>query len=155
MKPVPTDGNNRDRDATWSVVADVVWKFVLGFSFWWEMFGQFRARFGDRMDKGDSVLTGFEMGNDLVAERLPECRTAFLVDGNIAEDGESLRLGRDEDKNSVAALGLGHSQASKLTLGSGQSVNDLVMRDKYANLARRFAFGILDGLKQTLIVYLS
>ena len=61
---------------------------------------------------------------------------------------------REKDKNGVAALGFRHPQAAKLTFGSSQCVRNLVMGDKYANLARRFAFGILDGLEHTLIVYL-
>jgi len=134
MKPVPADGKIRHIDITWSVVADVVRKFVLGFSFWWKMFGQFRARFGDRVDEGDGVLTGFEMWNDLVPEGLPELRPAFLIDGNIAEDGECLRFGSDEDEYGVSGFGLGHTQTVELTLRSGQCVIDWVVGDKHAYL---------------------
>ena len=135
MEPVPADGNNRHIDATSSAVGDVVRKFVLGFFFWWEMFSQFRARLGDCMDKRDGVLTGFEMGNDLVPEGLPELRPAFLMDGNIAKDGECLRFGSDEDKNGVAGFGLSHTQAVELTLGSGQRVIDWMVGDKHAYLS--------------------
>jgi hypothetical protein len=109
-----------------SVMADLVRKFVLGFLFRRKMFGQLITRLGNRMDEGDGILTGFEMGNDLVTEGIPELRTAFLVDGNVAEDGECLRLGRDEDQNGVKAghLGIHEFLISTVHVGDAECAED-------------------------------
>src|SRR3954447_11690473 len=75
------------------------------------------SRRGDRFDDAFGELAVLESDGQLRRDLIPETGGHFLVDSLVAEDHETVLLGRDEEQHAVAQRRLGHAEALEGALG--------------------------------------
>ena len=99
-------------------------------------------QFADFLNTFDDGVTEFlilEMLAHSIDNLLPEFRAAFLVNRFVADHGEFVRPGRNENEHGIALACFIHSQAMKFLLRRDQWVCvQLAALDVNANLAGSF-----------------
>ena len=92
-------------------------------------------------DDGTTKILLLEMFAHSIDNLLPELLPAFLVNRCIADHGEFMRPGRNENEHGIALACFIHPQSTKFFLRRDQRVClQLAALDVNANLARSFRF---------------
>jgi hypothetical protein len=96
----------------------------------------------DAFDDGAAEFLVLKVGAHRTYNPLPEFLAAFLVNRLIADDGEFMRPGRNENEHGIALAGFIHPQSTKFFLRRNQWIcAQFATLDVNANLAGRFRFG--------------
>src|SRR4051794_20888672 len=96
---------------------------------------------GDRFDDAFGELAVLESDGQLRRDPIPETGGHFVIDSLVAEDDETVFLGRDEEKHAIAQRGFRHAEAFERALGDIARVTAGRLRlDMDTDFAGRFAF---------------
>ena len=120
-----------------------------------EVGGEEVGGFGEGVEEGYGVVGLFEVGGHFFGELLPEGGAGFFVDGGVADDGEGLGFGGDEEEDGVAVFGFVHAELGEVFLGGGKGVGGGFGGDEDAELAGGFLLGGLNGGDEFLFVELG
>jgi len=118
---------------------NLVPRFIRRSGFFRKIRGQ---QFADLLNGFDDSMAKFfvlKMRAHHIDNSLPEFLAAFLVNRFVADHGEFMRAGRDENKHGIALACLVHAEPVKFLLGSSQRIGiQLAALNVNANLAGRF-----------------
>src|SRR6266849_9959544 len=119
-----------------------------------KVFRQMPACFADGLDDSVGELAVLETGSQARCDVIPEPRRHLLVDAAVAEDGEPLLFGSDEQQYAVAQLRARHAQALEGALGGFANVIAPLGLDVDADFARRLFLGAADGVDDARLIEL-
>src|SRR5207247_1464539 len=108
----------------------------------------------DRLHDAIGELAVLEADGQLGGSLVPEAGRHFIVDAAIAEDGEAVIFGGDEEQDSVSKSSLGHAQAFEGAFRESSDVGSAFRLYVDANLARGLRLRVLNRLDDAILIEL-